>query len=159
MKLTVHFASAEPISQSASPSHLKTEKTGNVFAPLWEILAAKLKVLFPDGDDTGTFIVPAFNVRSQVLSIKGRRNGVRTPLFKLAPLGNGQVFAFTASDLHVPGIPDDMLQQVISQASTANVMAALSPPRFFAAWRVEAPFSAVFLSDGPCNLYSLWFVA
>ena len=35
-------------------------------------------------------------------------------------------------------------------------MAALSPPRFFAAWRVEAPFSAVSLFDGLYNLRSLW---
>ena len=87
------------------------------FEPLWEILAAKLKVLFPEGDDTGTFIVPALDVRSQIFIIKDRRNGVGKPVFKLAPLGNGQVFALTAPDLHVAGIPDDVLQQVISQAS------------------------------------------
>ena len=86
-----------------------------------KFLEAQLKVLFPDGDDTGTLIVPALDVRSQVLSTNDRRNGVGKPVFKLAPLGNGQVFALTAPDLHVPGIPDDMLQQVISQASTANV--------------------------------------
>ena len=42
-------------------------------------------------------------------------------MFKLVPLGNGQVFALTAPDLHVPGVPDGVLQQVISQARTANV--------------------------------------
>ena len=107
---------------------LEDREIGKRFAPLWAILAAKLKVLFPEGDDTGTFIVPALDVRSQVLSIKDRRNGVGKPVFKLAPFGNGQVFAFTAPDLHVPGIPDDALQLVISQAShlaqdrTANVL-------------------------------------
>ena len=84
-------------------------------------MAEKGEVLFPDGDDTGSFIVPALDVRSQVFSIKDRRNGVGKPVFKLAPLGNGQLFALTAPDLHVPGIPADMLQQAISQASTANV--------------------------------------
>ena len=126
-KLMVHFATAISVSQSDSRSHLKDRESGKRFAPLWAILAAKLKVLFPEGDDTGTFIVPALDVRSQVLSIKDRRNGVGKPVFKLAPFGNGQVFAFTAPDLHVPGIPDDALQLVISQAShlaqdrTANV--------------------------------------
>ena len=42
------------------------------------------------------------DVLSQVLSIKDRRNGVGKPAFKLAPLGNGQVFAHTAPDRHVP---------------------------------------------------------
>ena len=84
-------------------------------------MADKLKVLFPEGDDTSTFIVPALNIRSQVLSIKDRRNGVGKPVFKLAPFGDGQLFDLTAPDLRVPGIPDDVLQQVISQASTARL--------------------------------------
>ena len=58
-KLIVHFAQAEPISLSAGTSRLKT---GKRLAPLWQIVAAKLKVLFPEGDDTGTFIVPAPDV-------------------------------------------------------------------------------------------------
>ena len=106
---------------------LEDREIGKQFAPLWKVLAKKLKILFPEGDDTGTFIVPALDVRSQVLSIKDRRNGVGKPVFKLAPFGNGQLFDLTAPDLHLPGIPDDVLQQVISQAShlaqnrTANV--------------------------------------
>ena len=49
------------------------------------------------------------------------------PVFKLAPFGNGQFFDLATPDLRVPGIPDDVLQQIISQAShlaqdrTANV--------------------------------------
>ena len=70
---------------------LEDREIGKQFAPLWEILAAKLKVLFPEGDGTGAFIVPALDVHSQVLSIKDRRNGVGTPVFKLVPFGNGQV--------------------------------------------------------------------
>ena len=42
-------------------------------------MAVKNKVLFPEGDDTGTFIVPALDARAQVLSIKDRRNGVGKP--------------------------------------------------------------------------------
>ena len=90
MKLIVHFAMPKQVSRSASPSHLKTEKLGNDLRFFGKLLEAQLKVLFPDGDDTGTLIVPALDVRSQVLS--------------------------------------------------------------------GGSFSAVSLSDGPCNLYSLWFV-
>ena len=100
---------------------MKTGKSKNDLRPSWEILGAKLKILFPEGDNTCTFIVPALDVRSQVLSIKDRRNDVGKPVFKLAPLGNGQVFAFTAPDLRIPGVPDGVLQQVISRASIANV--------------------------------------
>ena len=39
------------------------------------------------------------------------------------------------------------------------VMAALSRPRLFAAWRVEAPLFAVSLCGGPCNLRSIWLDA
>ena len=80
-------------------------------------MAEKLEVLFPEGDDTGAFIVPVLDARSQVLSIKDGRNGVGKPVFKLAPLGSGQLFALIAPDLGVPG---EVLQQVISQANTAS---------------------------------------
>ena len=77
-KLKVHSGKEEPISQSVSVSHLKTRKFWKQFAPLWKVWAWKLKVLFPERDDTGTFIVPAPDVRAQVLSIKERRNCVRS---------------------------------------------------------------------------------
>ena len=66
---------------------LEDREIGKRFAPLLKVLAEQLKVLFLEGDDTGAFIVPALDARSQVLSIKDRRNGVRTPVFKLAPFG------------------------------------------------------------------------
>ena len=83
------------------------------------------------------------------------RNGVGKPVFKLAPFGSAQLFTLVAPDLCVPGIPDGVLQRVISSQHGQSVMAALSPHRFFAAWRVEAPFSAVSLSDGFNTLRSL----
>ena len=146
-KLIVHFATSKLISRSASPSHLKTWKSENNLRLCGKFLAEQLKGLFPEGDDTGTFIVPAL------------RNGVGKPVFKLTPFGNGQVFELTAPDLCVPGIPDEVLQRVISPAGSERcgqcVMAALSPHRFFSAWRV-GPFFAVSLSDGLHNLCSLW---
>ena len=75
----VFFGTAEPIPQSASPSHLKTEKSENNLRLCGKFLAEKLKVLFFEGDDTGTFIVPALDVRSQVHSMKDRRNGAGKP--------------------------------------------------------------------------------
>ena len=54
------FATSKLISLSASPCHLKTSKSDKQSVHRWEILAAKLKV-FPEGDDTGAFIVPALD--------------------------------------------------------------------------------------------------
>ena len=89
-------------------------------APLWRALADQLEVLFVD-DDEGAFIIPALDTRSQVLSIKDRRNGIGKPVFKLAPFGSGQLFALVAPDLCVPGVSGEVLQRILSQASTATV--------------------------------------
>ena len=105
-KLTVHFAKAETVSLVRQSKSLEDREIGKQFAALWKVLAEKLKVLFPDGNDTGPFIDRALDIRSQVLSIKDRSNGVGKSECKLALSGNGQLFALTASDLHVPGILD-----------------------------------------------------
>ena len=63
-------------------------------------------------------------------------------VFKLALLGSGQVFDFSALDVRVPVILDDAFRQVISQATSATLlMSAPSPPCRSAAWRVEVLFS------------------
>ena len=48
-------------------------------------------------------------------------NGIGKPVFKLAPLGGGQTFTLVTPDLSVPGISPEVLQRVLSQASTADV--------------------------------------
>ena len=65
---------------------VEDRETGKQFMPLWKAFAEELRILFPGGDDKGSFVVPALDARSQVLSIKDRRNGVGKPVFKLAPL-------------------------------------------------------------------------
>ena len=117
MTLIVHSPKQNPHRSQPVQSHLKTDKSGRRCAPLWSVLAEKLEALFPDGDDTGSSIesVHRFSASRIAETAWGK------PAFKLALLGNGQVFAITALDLHVPGIPKGVLQQVISQASTAKV--------------------------------------
>ena len=88
-----------PLKLTVSQKSLDDREIGKQFASLWKVLAEHLKVLFPEGDDTGTFIVPALDVRSQVLSIEDRRNGVGKPVFKLAPFGSGQLFILATFDL------------------------------------------------------------
>ena len=100
---------------------LEDQEIGKQYAPLWSVLAEQLKIIFLDGDDEGALIVSALDARAQVLSTRDRRNGVGKPVFKLAPFGNGQLFALNAPDLCIHGILDGVLQRVLSQASTANV--------------------------------------
>ena len=42
---------------------IEDREIGKQFAPLWRELAHQLKVLFPDGDDDGAFIIPALENR------------------------------------------------------------------------------------------------
>ena len=91
------------------------------FVPFWRVLADQLKLLFPDGNDEGALIVPALDTRSQVLSIKDRRNGIGKPVFKLASRGSMQTLTLVAPDLSVPGVSPEVLQRVLSQAGTANM--------------------------------------
>ena len=77
-ELIVHCSKAEPISQSASASHLRTRKIGRRFAPLWKVVHKVTRTLL-EGDDTGTFMFLALDVRSQVHSIFDRRHGVGKP--------------------------------------------------------------------------------
>ena len=100
---------------------IEDREIGKQFAPLWKGLADQLKVLFPDEDDEGVFILPALDARSQILGIKDRRNGIGKPVFKLAPLGSGQTFTLVAPDLSVPGISLEVLQRVLSQANRLHV--------------------------------------
>ena len=97
------------------PKSLEDREIGKTICALVESLGRK--VLFPEGDDTGTSIVLALNIRSQVLSFKNHRNGVEKPVFKLAPFETDRCLLLLLLICAFPGIPDDVLQQVISQAS------------------------------------------
>ena len=116
----IHYAINSPFCCANTNIIVRQSKTiedqeiGKQFAPLWRELADHLKVLFPDGDDECAFIIPAFDARSQIHSIKDRRNGIGKPVFKLAPLESGQIFTFVAPDLCVPGISPAVLQRVLS---------------------------------------------
>ena len=86
MKSMVHFATAEPLSLFASPTYLKTKKSENDSRFCGKFLQQSSKN-FSDRDDTGTFIVFAIDVRSQVHIIKDRRNGVGKPVFQFVQFG------------------------------------------------------------------------
>ena len=148
VRLTVPFCNTKTTITVRQSKTIEDREIGKQFAPLWREVADQLEILSLDRDDVGAFIIPALDTRSNVLSIKDRRNGVGKPVFKLAPLGSGQTFALVTPELSVPGVPPDVLQHVLSQEQVSCVVAAPSPPRFFAAWRVEAPFSAVSRFDG-----------
>ena len=70
------FCESRTIITLRQSKSLEDREIGKQFTPLWKVLSTKLLELFPEGDDAGAFIVPALDVRSQVLSIKDRRNGM-----------------------------------------------------------------------------------
>ena len=115
------FCKSRTIITVRQSKSLEDQEIGRQFASLWKVLSTKLLEHSPEGDDPGAFIVPALDARSQVLSIKDRRTGVGKPVFNLAPFGSAQLLTLVALDLFIPGIPEGVLQRVISQASTANV--------------------------------------
>ena len=47
------------------------------------------------------------------------RYGIGVPVFKLAPVGHEQLFSVISPVLSVPHISDDILQQIVSEASAA----------------------------------------
>ena len=120
VQLTVPSAAPIQISLSANPNQLKTERLENNLRLCGENWLTNLE-FFPDGDDEGAFIIPALDGRSQVLSIKDRRNGIGKPVFKLASFECGQTFTLVAPELSVPGVPPEVLQRVLSQANKVNV--------------------------------------
>ena len=62
---------------------IEDREIGRRFATLWAVLVLKLQEIFDERYAKGTFIVPAFDVRAQILSISNRRNGVEKPVFNL----------------------------------------------------------------------------
>ena len=143
------FCCANTNSTVRQPKSIGDREIGKQFAPLWRELADQLKLLFPDGDDESAFIILALDPRSHVHSIQDRRNGVGKPVFKPASLGRGQLFTLVSPDLSVPGVSPKVLQRgSLSSQHSQCVMAAFSPPRLFAAWRVEAPFPRFTVSMG-----------
>ena len=57
--------------------------------------------------------------RAQVVNVFDRRCGSGVPVFKLAPVGHEQLFSVISPGLSVPHISDDILQQIVSEASAA----------------------------------------
>ena len=132
------------VRQSMSP---EDREIGRRFASLWAVLLVpKLQEILPDRDAKCTFIVPSLGVRAQILSICDCRNGVGKRVFKLAPFGHDPLFDITAPNFCELSASDVVLRHFLSSKPSGSgsrgkcVIAAPSPPRPFAAWRVEAFF-------------------
>ena len=132
-------------------SHLKTHRSENDYDLFGKFLSTKLQELFSDRDDTGTFIVLALNVRSQVLSIEDCRTVWENQLSNLLHLETNRLLLLGNV---IPSIPDEVSRQAESYGFC--VVVALSRPRLRAAWPVEASLFAVSLYGGLFNLGSIW---
>ena len=131
------FCSAKTTITVRQSRSIEDREIGKQFAPLWKVLAEQLKVLFPDEDDEGVFVVPALDTRSQVLSIEDRR--------KRSWKTSVQTRTFLEVDKHL---------------HLLHLICVFLVFLLFAAWRVEAPFSAASLFDGFCtwckNLFAVF---
>ena len=93
---------------------IEERETGKQFMPQWRAFADELRTLVPEGDDKGSFVVPALDTRSQVLSIKDRRNS----LWKTCV---DRTFVLVSPDLYIPRVSDEVLQRVLTRASGPRV--------------------------------------
>ena len=140
------FCNAKTIIAVRQSKSLEDREIGKRFAPFVEILAAKLTVLFPEGDDTATFIVPALDVRSKssALRIAGtawenlrQLETDRCLLSSLLICVFSWYYWWSVATGHLSSQPAG------SERCGQCVMAAPSLHRSLAVWRVEALCSAV----------------
>ena len=123
---------------------LEDLEIGKRCAPLWKTLATKLHEIFPERDTNDFFIVPVLDVRSQILSILDRKNGV----FKLASPGHDScstlLLRVCAILAFLMVYYDRLFVKPAIWLRIARPMCDGRPsPRRFVAWRVEAPLFAV----------------
>ena len=146
---------------------LEDREIGGRCALLWKVLSTKLQEFFPERDAEDTFNVPALDVRSQIPSI----------FFGPQERGGKKQF----SNLHHPDTNNCLILPLLACANLAFLMMYYdklfvkstgrlgivrpmcdgrpSPPRRFAAWRVEAPLVAFSLCGGLSNLRPVWLDA
>ena len=84
-------------------------------------MADELKILFPDGDDEGAFIITGLTPAHKPSALRIEETWLENQCSNLPLFGNRQLFALVSPDLSVPGVSPEVLQRVLSQASTANV--------------------------------------
>ena len=118
----VPFAASKQLLLSANPKQLKNERLENNLRLCGESWLTNSKFYsLIDMTTVHSFIIPALDTRSHVLSIQGRRSSVEKPVFKLAPLGSGQTFTLVTPELSVTGVSLDVLQRVLAQSNKVLV--------------------------------------
>ena len=143
-KLTVLLAKAEPISLSASPSHLKTGKLENNLRLFGKLCPQSYLNSF----QKEMMQAPSLSLHSTPV-LKFSASKIEVTVMK--NLCSNLPLLEAHSCLHLLHLTYGHLSCQYRQC----VMAAPLPPCFFAAWRVEAPFSAVSLSH---ESYTLGFL-
>ena len=158
-KLTVPSAAPKHLSRSANPNHLKTgrmESNLRLCGECWQInskfssLMVMTKVPLLSLHSMPVHKFSASRIEEMVLE-----NSVQTCPFWKRTVVCIYCTWFVCSWCFQWSVATGHLSSQRSQC----VMAAVSPPRFSAAWRVEAPFSTVSRFDGFYTLYSLWLAA
>ena len=122
---------------------IEEREIGKQFMPLWKELADQLKVLFPDSDDKRCIHHP--RGRLSITNPQRQRSQKRHWTTSFQTWSNLIVDKHLCL-LHLISVflvfRMRCYNRLSSQPATCET-AAPSPHRFFAAWRVEAPLSAV----------------
>ena len=84
--------SAMLVRQSTSP---EWRGISRLFAPLWEVLAAKLRENFPREGTECTYVVPTIGFLAQVLNVYDRRYGIGIPVFRSSPVEDNHVYCIS----------------------------------------------------------------
>ena len=95
LRSTVFFCNATSamlVRQSTSP---EWRGIGRLFAPLWEVLAAKLRENFPREGTESTYVVPTIGFLAPVLNVYDRRHGIGIPVFRSSPVGDDHVYCIS----------------------------------------------------------------
>ena len=91
-----------------------------MFAPLFEVLATKLREVFPDHDSEGNYIVPTIDFRAQDRSstYMTAEAELENQFSGLLQLDTNNCSIVIAPGMCAPHISDDALQQIASEACT-----------------------------------------
>ena len=132
MKLTVPSAAPVQLSLSANPDHLKTERSVNNLRPCGENCQISSKFSSLMVMTKVHLSSQRSNTRSQVLSIKDRRNGIGKPVFKTClPWKWTNFYCCLTWSVCSWCFSWCVATGSLSSQLGQSVMAAFSPPRLF----------------------------
>ena len=127
------FCSAKTTISVRQSKSIKDREIGKQFAPLWRVLAEQFKILFPDGDDKGALLPQRSTPAHKSSASRIEETASENPCSNLFLLELDCCLFL----LHL------ICAFLVFLVKFCNGSSLKPAHRFFAAWRVEAPVSAI----------------